>query len=374
MKRTAFNTLWTRILIPVWLLSATISSFAATCPDQEFTRTINREFGTTANGMTAIYNRYGKVNIRTWGENKVKIDITILVNAADQRSADKVFDRIKVNFTHTSGYVKAETVIEEQSGWWVNDGNDFKINYEVWMPVGNQLDLKNKYGNSYIADLNGKLMAEIKYGDLRAETIRNDADLYLGYGKAGIIQVQNLYGQVGYGELSVGTCNDLQMDTKYSQIRCDRANAMRITSKYDDLVVGTVDDMRLQTKYTDVKVQQARALFVTATYSDVRLRQAMEVVDANLTYGNLKVELLNKNFQSFNVVGKYTDVYLLVEPGATFRLDAEGSYTGMNYPKGVSIQHHVEDGNKRHLEGYLGSANAKGLVKVRMSYGDWLLK
>ncbi len=374
MKGTAFNVTWAWILISAFLLPNAAAALAPSCPDQEFTRTINREYGTTANGMTAIYNRYGKVNIRTWSENKVKIDITILVNATDQRSADKVFDRIKVNFTHTAGYVKAETVIEEQSGWWVSDGNDFKINYEIWMPVGNQLDLKNKYGNSYIADLNGKLMAEIKYGDLRAETIRNDADLYLGYGKAGFIQVQNLYGQIGYGELTVGACNDLQMDTKYSQIRCDRANAMRITSKYDDFEVGTVDDMRLQTKYTDVKVQRARALFVTASYTDIRLKEAMEVVDANLTYGNLKVEFLSKNFQTFNVVGKYTDVYLMVEPGAAFRIDAEGSYTGMNYPKGVSIQHHLEDGSKRHLEGYLGSANAKSLVKVRMSYGDWLLK
>lgn len=58
------------------------------------------------------------------------------------------------------------------------------------------LDLNNRYGNSYIGKLNGKLTAEIKYGDLRTEVIANDADLSLGYGKASIAKVNHLYGQV----------------------------------------------------------------------------------------------------------------------------------------------------------------------------------
>ncbi|MFZ4634496.1 MAG: hypothetical protein ACOYNO_09855, partial [Saprospiraceae bacterium] len=112
MTLTACNStrIWS-ICLMAFALLLPASHALATCPDQEFTRTINRDFGTTANGMAALYNQYGKLNIKTWSENRVKIDITIVVNASDQRSADRIFDRIKVNFTNTAGYVKAETMI-----------------------------------------------------------------------------------------------------------------------------------------------------------------------------------------------------------------------------------------------------------------------
>lgn len=190
----------TLLLVLIALCGATLAS--ANGPKQEFSKKINREFGISATGTTAIYNKYGKVNINTWSNNSVKIDIIIIVNTNDQRAADRTFERIKINFLSTADYVKAETVIESETKtatWLGSTSQDFKINYEVWMPIGNQLDLKNKYGNAFVANLNGKLSAEIKYGDLRTEAINNDADLSIGYGKASMVKVRNLTGYVSYG-------------------------------------------------------------------------------------------------------------------------------------------------------------------------------
>lgn len=61
------------------------------------------------------------------------------MNAGSQREADKIFDRIKVNFANAIGYVKAETMIEQSKRLW-EGGNtcDFKINFDISMPIGNQ--------------------------------------------------------------------------------------------------------------------------------------------------------------------------------------------------------------------------------------------
>lgn len=362
-----------------WLCLVLLSSAAsglANGPDQEFTKKINREFSTVANGMTALYNKYGKVNVNTWANNTVKIDITILVNANNQRDADKLFERIKVNFTNTSGYVKAETVVEAESkNWWPgNSCQDFKINYEVWMPIGNQLDLKNKYGNSYVAELNGKLTAEIKYGDLRTEKINNDADLYIGYGKASVAKVRNLVGYINYGGLSLTEASEVQIDTKYSEFRVDRANTVRVTSKYDDFNLGDIQDLRIQTKYANLRVQNARAAFVTAQYTDVKVNNVSETVDADLTYGSLKVNALARNFSEAKIIGKYTDVQMNVESGATFRFDAEGTHTDMKTPSGATIRRRDDQGSRSSVEGYVGDANSPSLVTARLSYGDFELK
>ncbi|MCC7244746.1 MAG: hypothetical protein IT269_03625, partial [Saprospiraceae bacterium] len=178
-------------------------------PTQEFIRSLSRQFDTDAKGTTALYNKYGQIKVNTWSNNKVKIDVQIVVNARNQKEADKMFERINVNFTNAWGYVKAETFISETmyGGWWFNENSncqDFKINYDIWMPENNQLDLKNKYGNSWVSKLNGKLLAEIKYGDLHAEIISNDADLNIAYGKADIQQTNNVTGQLSYSELTIG--------------------------------------------------------------------------------------------------------------------------------------------------------------------------
>ena len=345
-------------------------------PRQEFIKTLNREFTTNANGMTALYNKYGTVNVKSWNKNSVKIDISIIVNANNQRDADRMFDRIQVNFTNTFGYVKAETMIsEDKNGWWPN-GNcqDFKINYEVWMPIGNQLDLKNRYGNSVVGDLNGKLTAEIKYGDLRTEVISNDADLNIGYGKATLTRVANLTGQVSYGGLIITEARDVQLDSKYSEVKVERANTLRITSKYDDFTLGTVDDLRLQTKYANVRLQAARLAYVTAQYTDVKIGALSEVADADLTYGSLQVAMLNKGFTGVNVVGKYTDVEISMERGTASRFDVVGNYADLHMLAGMVVRTHQKSDNHESKEGYIGDANARGLVKARLNYGDLRVK
>lgn len=369
----------TRIAAFLCLFLAPTLVVWANGPKQEFTKSINREFSTAADGTTALYNKYGSVNVKTWQNNSVKIDITIVVNAKSQREADETFKNINVNFTSAWGYVKAETMIAEamNSGmWWPakSCGDDFKVNYEVWMPATNQLDLKNKYGNSWVAALKGKLIAEIKYGDLRTEAISNDADLNLGYGKAWISRVNNLYGQSSYSELNITEANDIQLDTKYSETKVEKANNLRITSKYDDFNFGNVEELRLQTKYANLRSNSVRSAYITAQYSDMNLAAVREAIDADMCYGKLEIDALSRNFSNVNVVGKYTGVTVGVERGAAYRFDAEVNYADAHVPNSATVKNRSDSGQREAVQGYLGSESAKGLVKARLTYGDLVIK
>lgn len=363
------------VLFLCLLAGGALTASCADCPKQEFSRTINREFGTTADGMTALYNKYGTVNVKTWQNNSVKIDITIVVNAGSQREADKIFDRIKVNFANAAGYVKAETMIEQSNGWW-SEGNscDFKINYDISIPIGNQLDLKNRYGNSYVSKLNGKLTAEIKYGDLRTEAIANDADINLGYGKTYIAKVNHLYGQVSYSELTVTDAQEVQLDTKYSELKSDNINILRLTSKYDDFELGTVGELRLQTKYATLRVRNAGSAYVTAQYTDVKLINLTETADTDLSYGSLKIESVDRNFSEVNVVCKYTDVQVSTERSVPYRFNLQSQYADMKAPTGAMVKHSNDSGKSKTMEGYVGDANAKGQIKAKLQYGGLVLK
>ncbi|MEQ1745795.1 MAG: hypothetical protein ABMA02_10235 [Saprospiraceae bacterium] len=374
-KTFSFSNARQALLVCLAVLGSAVLALADG-PTQEFSKKINREFNISATGTTAIYNKYGKVNINTWQNNSVKIDITIVVNATDQRTADRTFERIKVNFMNTADYVKAETVIESETkiSWLGSNCQDFKINYEVWMPIGNQLDLKNKYGNSFVATLNGKLKAEIKYGDLRTEAVNNNADLSIGYGKANMAKVHNLTGYLSYGGLNLAEAAEVQMDSKYSDFQIDQAAAVRVTSKYDNFNLGDIEDLRVQTKYANLRVNTTKAVFVTAQYTDVKMNSISGSVDADLNYGSLKVGALGRNFSEARIVGKYTDVQMNVESGAAFRFDAEGMHTGLRTPYGATISRKDKQGSRSLIEGFVGDAKAPRLVHARLSYGDFTLK
>ena len=351
----------------------TVNSQQSTANCQEFTRSINREFGTTADGMTSLYNKYGKVTVKTWQNNSVKIDISIVVTANDQREADRTFDQIKVNFLNTPGYVKAETIMEPSNDWFPNQCG-YQVNYNVWMPIGNQLDLKNKYGNSWVASMKGKLFAEIKYGDLRTENIYNDVDLNITYGKVWITGANNISGQVSYGALDVTTAKDINLDSKYSETKVDKAEKLRITSKYDDFTFGDIDELRLQTKYAKLRLNTTGSAYITAQYSDVGITTIRQALDADICYGNLYVAALSRNFNEANIVARYTPVVLCIERGAHFSFDAEASNADVHYPSNATVRNRSDTGKLEIVQGYYGDPNAKSTVKARLTYGDFIIK
>lgn len=370
-----------RIFSSALLFLAAFHGAHAAQPFQEFSKNISREFQTTAEGTTAIYNKYGQVDINTWAQNKVQIDIAIVVNANSQKEADRIFSRIQVNFTNTPGYVKAETVIGEgSSGSWLdglfnwNSKEDFKINYKVWMPETNQLDLQNRYGDSYIASLSGNLTAEIKYGDLRAENIQKDADLTLGYGKTTFNYVGHLIANISYGELRINNSAELTLDSKYSNFTIEKSGNVRFISKYDDIKIGVIDDLRLQTKYSDAAVRKAHSAYVTAQYTDVVLDNIDKSVDADMQYGNMVINALGRNFSDINLLGKYTDFKLVPERGGAFRIEASGTYCDLQMPSFITVTSKKEGSNDEWLRGFVGDSNARGAIKAKLSYGSLILK
>jgi hypothetical protein len=244
----------------------------------------------------------------------------------------------------------------------------------VWMPVGNALDLKNKYGNSWVASTKGKLLAEIKYGDLRTEAIYNDADLNISYGKVWMTRANNISGQISYSSLNVSGANDIQLDSKYSETKVEKAEKLRITSKYDDFTIGNVDELRLQTKYAVLRLNNARSAYITAQYSDVDIATLRQTLDVDVCYGSVDVNTLSRNFNDANIVAKYTPIVLGVERGAHFCFDAEASNADVHYPSNATVRNRSDTGLRESVQGYFGDSNAKSTVKARLTYGDITIK
>jgi hypothetical protein len=358
-------------------------------PTREFVKSIKRDFQTSANGTTAIYNRYGDISIRTWPENHVKIEITIVVNAYDQNEAEKALSQINANFTNTNGYIKAETMIgnlnnrgDNYYDW--NEKNvkkcqDYRINYEVWMPVDNQLDLQNKYGDSFVSNMNGKLQANIWYGELRVDNVKSDASIKIEGGKATLTSAKNLYGQVASGGITVDNATDVQMDTRNSDCVFRRAVNLRITSKYDNLALGKIENLRLQTKYSEVHVVSAKTAFITAQYTDASISNISLQLDADFQNGDLTVEKLSSGFDLVNLIGNAANIIITRSPGVSYKYAINGNKTEMSFASlgtaGKAYSRPASTSSGFVKEGVIGNdSNTRSALKARMTYGSITLK
>jgi hypothetical protein len=141
-----------------------------------YNKTIKREFEIHPEGTTSLVNKYGRMDIKTWDKNRVKVEVRIQVKASSESSAQKVFDRIDINFTNSEKLVKAVTFIEpKRKTWWGGKRSreklDYSINYEVYLPSTNKLQLHHRYGEVFVGDMEGKVDLIIKYANLKVESV-----------------------------------------------------------------------------------------------------------------------------------------------------------------------------------------------------------
>jgi len=370
-----------KIGLALLLIAGIATSVCANDLDRrEFSKTIKKEFNITATGTTAIYNKYGKVEIKTWDRNRVKVDVRIIVNASNEGEAQRVFDRIDVNFYNKSNYVKAETQIEPaKRSWWESwmgsdKDSDYTINYEVFVPPTNNVELGNKYGDSYVADLQGSVKINVKYGNFKVQSVNNDANVALAYGNGSLLSARGLTGEVAYAKFDCGEISDANVTSKYSRLHFDKANNIISLSKNDTYEIEKVSEFRNEGKYDNFFIVEAQDVIVVSKYTQVNVEQVTNLLDLNLSYGGASVEQVARDFTSVNLVGSHTDYNISIASGANFKFDASADYGNVNYPRALSVSREIEKGTSHEVQGHLGSQSARGTITARLNHGRLKLK
>lgn len=341
---------------------------------QEYTKTIKKEFPINPTGMVDLTNKYGKVDVKTWDRNRVKIDVTIVVDARSESAAQDVFDRITIDFSNDDDFVKAETNIESKNSWWDSGSwtgkkTEFQVNYEVYMPSSCNLALENKYGNSTVAAITGSADVEVKYGDFRLEGVGGDLKVYLGYGNGTIVKARDVSAAVSYSKINFNDAQDIDFDTKYSKIYVDRGAAIKADSRYDQFSLGNINRFNVESRYGNVEVRNVETMIANSRYTDYKVEKLSESADFAIEYGGLKIDELAKGFSSVVLDGKYSDFKIYVERGASFTLDGATSYAGIGYPTEMNVTYEKDKGTSHDVKGYVGTEGARSTIKATLDYG-----
>jgi hypothetical protein len=272
---------------------------------ETFTKKITEEFNISSNGKTSISNKYGHVLLNSWDKDAVKIIVQIEVKASNKNAADDIFDGITIDFSNSSTNVSATTVLQfnMQNNNTINSlgdllssmiskssSNEFRINYEVWLPYENSVDINLKYGNLSAKSIGGNANIDVKYGNFTLNDVKGNTNLLLGYGNGTMGKAKNVNAEIRYSNLKAEEIRNADLITKYSNVNIINASILKISSGYDTYKVGGIESIEIDAKYGGYNLS---------------LGQQVEKVRLYGSYTGFNIKMPNDNAFEFYSIGKY---------------------------------------------------------------------
>ena len=352
MKKSIYKQ-GTLLFISLFLIAFTISA-------QEITKEFHKEY-TAGTKTLDISNRYGDVVIQSWDKDQIIIDVKVTVDMSNREKAQKYLDYIDVQFSESDNLISAKTVIDDKfsfTGW--GDSRKFSIDYNVKMPVGTDLTLANKYGNTDIDELHGLMNLDIRYGNITA----------LKLTRGNIKPLNNL--SLSYGKGTIDETGWLDLTVRYvGSIEITKSQAILLDSKYSKLSLGEASSMVGESKYDNIRIDNIKNLVLENGYTEVNIGELTKKLNYNGSYGSFSIDQIPAGFESIDVETRYMGVKLGIDESANYKLDAKVTYGGLKYNEdNFKNQRRIIENNSNEVSGTVGNEeNPSSRVNVQASYG-----
>lgn len=222
-------------------------------------KTISKSYSVDKDDKLRISNSYGKVTINIWQKNELKVDVEIKTHASTDSRAQESLDEVHVNESKQGSVISFETIYDK-ANYRGQKGEKREVNYTVYMPASNALDIKNSYGNtSIVSDFNGIVSIQQSYGNFAAQDLENTSNnIRVSYGEVTIANLKSASMDVSYGSLKLASVGKLSASLNYSPGRIDRVSGdLSLSLHYtSDLKIGKVE-------------QQVKSVDINASYSSL---------------------------------------------------------------------------------------------------------
>ena len=323
------------------------------------TKVIDKTFNVTKEATLNVSNKYGNIDIVTWNENRIEVIVKITTNGDDEDKVKKRLEEITVEFNANSSNVSAKTMIDKTAtnwNFWGNKNNvNMEINYQIKMPITNNVNLSNDYGGINLNKLEGKATINCDYGKL------NIGDLLNASNSINIDYTNN--STISY--MKNGTVN-----ADYSTLRIERAGNIELNADYSQISFGKVERLNYSCDYGSLKIGNAVNMVGTSDYMNLTVDKLLESGTFNLDYGSLKVQELGQHLKKLSIQSSYTHVKLGVHPNASFDITATLSYSGFKHGNGFTFNKEIEKSTSKYYEGYYNSQNSGKQISIKSSYGS----
>ncbi|MEZ5073010.1 MAG: hypothetical protein R2751_19205 [Bacteroidales bacterium] len=323
-------------------------------------RQVSRSFSVDRASTLEVQNKYGQVELLNWDRDSVRVEVEITLSESSASKLRKLRDDLHIDFTGTQSYIIAKTRIESESGRIASElrsvghalqgsNKRMEINYTIHLPAYMDVVIQNKFGDVYVEDIQGQSDIRLSNGALKADRLQGASHIELSFanGMIGVLGSSTLH--LGYADLSVGEVEQLDLDSRSSKLKADRAGVVKIASRRDELDFASVE-----------------YLYGTGDFTQVRVHDFLRECDVYLKYGNLTLDRVDPAFARIYVESSFTDIKLWFEAGTAFDFDILHHDKAILHLPASQVQARENPNGKEHWQtlGHMGEGASSGTVKI----------
>lgn len=329
--------------------------------DNDFVKNYNKVYDVKDDTKLEILSKYGNVDIRDWKKNTISIDVEIKANTSNENRAENILDNIDIVFSEIGSRIKVETTFGKTRKTFSllgGDKNKHEINIIVNMPKSIPLNLLNKYGDVFISELSSTSNIEVRYGNLKANSIIHSEEKPLTQ----II--------LAYSKGTIEECKWSKFNIKYSKIQINKSKALVMVSKYSKVFIDEGTSVVSESKYDTYRIGNIQNFLTTTAYSNFKFNEISKKMQVESKYSDFKVENMPSDFDKIRIENKYGSYKIGVDSEASYIIDGYAKYAKINYPENAKASLE-KDNNETWVNGLVGdNQNTESTVNIKTSYGN----
>lgn len=342
---------------------------------KQLIKEIHESFDVNSDALLGVQNKFGDINITTWDQNTIDVDILIKVKSSNGSKGQTFLDGVVVDISSSRSKVGMKTTYPDQENsswwdsWWSNGNNiDFEVHYTIKAPKGISTKLYNKYGTISQSSIGGSSDVVNKYGDIFFDNIGGDVSLNLGYGKAKITRAKNVNVEIKNSTLSIFECQDINIVSKYSDFIIGTCDNMSIDSKYDEFIIESAGRIENNGKYDNFKIGEAESLIIETKNTTVAIKKLNRICETETKYGSVNIKSTGPNLELVSLESKYTEYNIGI--ASDFRLKFLGEHSDLSIDGPYEKDEYIKDGSDLDVKAFRGSKNANLKISAELKYGS----
>lgn len=322
-------------------------------------KVIKKEFTVNADALLRVSNSYGNLNITSWNENRIVIEVHIKTNGNNEEKVQDKLDNITVDFDANNSLVSARTIFNKNKsrwGWnWGNNNVNMRINYTIKVPLKNNVNLSNDYGNIILDRIDGH------------------ARINCDYGRLDIGELRGRNNQLNFDYTSkshIGYINSGEIKADYSGFTIDKAGDLSIITDYTNATVLQMKNLEYSSDYGSLNVEEAHNVHGDGDYINLKLGTIHGNVDITADYGSVKINNLAADAGSVNIRTDYTGIKIGYDANYYFDFDINTEYAGVSGKDDFEMNVSIEKSHEKYYKGYYGNENSGNTLSISSDYGS----
>ncbi len=364
MKTIYYNILYLLLLVPTITLG-----YSTTKKDGKYTKekSLHKEFNVDSDALLKISNDYGNLDITSWDQDNIVMEISIKVNGNDEEKVVEKLKSIDVIFEATSQLVSAKTIFgkHNKSWWgkftdsWSNSNLKMEINYTVKVPITNNVDFNNDYGSITLNRIQGNAKINCDYGQIIiGELLGNDNSINIDYTHNSSIK----YIKTG------------KINADYSDFTIEKADKIQLNADYSKSRIITAQELDYNCDYGSLKTENIGSFKGNGDYLDTNIVNISNEVAINSDYGSIDIENLQSTTKRVSIKTDYTGVDIGFDPDWNFNFSIRTSYGGIKLNENINILKKSKNNSSKDYQGYYGQKNSNNTIDISTSFGSVKLR